>query len=30
MYGVAICGGGGKTTILTKYPNKFIDIVEFV
>ena len=30
MYGVAICGGGGKTTIVTKYPNKFIDIDEFV
>jgi len=27
---VAICGGGGKTTIKAKFPNKFIDIDEFV
>lgn len=30
MYGIAICGGGGKTTIVNKYPGKFIDIDEFV
>jgi hypothetical protein len=27
---VAICGGGGKTTISNKYPNLFLDIDEFV
>ena len=27
---VAICGGGGKTTLATKYPDKFVDIDQFV
>jgi hypothetical protein len=27
---VAICGGGGKTTISEKYPNLFLDIDNFV
>ena len=27
---IAICGGGGKTTICKKYPNLFIDIDVFI
>ena len=27
---IVICGGGGKTTMTSKYPNKFIDIDEFI
>lgn len=27
---IVICGGGGKTTITIKYPNKFIDIDKFI
>ena len=30
MYLIAICGGGGKTTLAKKYPNFFLDIDEFV
>ena len=27
---IAICGGGGKSTIVKKYPHKFIDIDDFI
>lgn len=27
---VVICGGGGKTTLCTKFPNFFLDIDEFI
>lgn len=27
---IAVCGGGGKTTICNKYPEKFLDIDTFI
>ena len=27
---IVICGGGGKTTLITKYPDLFLDIDDFV
>ena len=27
---IAICGGGGKSYISKKYPNKFLDLDEFI
>ena len=27
---IAICGGGGKTTICKKYPHLFLDIDDFI
>ena len=27
---IVICGGGGKTTLVKKYPDLFLDIDEFV
>lgn len=30
MYGIAICGGGGKSWLASKYPKYFIDIDTYV
>ena len=30
MYGIVICGGGGKTTLASKYGETFLDIDDFV
>ena len=27
---IVICGGGGKTTLMKKYPHLFLDIDDFV
>jgi hypothetical protein len=27
---IAVCGGGGKTTICKKYPTLFLDIDDFI
>lgn len=29
-YCIILCGGGGKTTLCKKYPDKFLDIDEFM
>lgn len=29
-YCIVLCGGGGKTTLCKKYPNKFLDIDDFM
>ncbi len=27
---IVICGGGGKTTLVNKYPDLFLDIDDFI